>query len=105
MTKVMFNGIEMDAEQVQIEIDHGIQEHPVAHLDDIVNTGMEITANVKLTRYGRRFMRRMHEMAGEAAQAGFMIVNKGRGRYGLQRFPYGKRGNKRNIYPYGNRRK
>jgi hypothetical protein len=102
--KVLFNGIEMDAHDVQIEIEHAADKAPIAHVADIVNRGMELEANVKLTRHGRRFMQMIRYASTPAAQAGYMLVHKGRGIYKLQPYPYGKRGNKRNIYPY-NRQK
>lgn len=103
--KVLFNGIEMDAHDVQLEIEHAADEAPIAHIADIVNHGTELEATVKLTRHGRKFMQWVRWCSTPAAQAGFMLVHKGRGRYILQRYPYGKRGNKRNIFPYGTRRK
>lgn len=101
--KVTINGQEI-GEATDVHFEH-LPEPPLAHVEDIVRTDYEVTATAKLTRYGRRFMQSIRWAYTPAAQAGFMLVHKGRGRYILQRYPFGKRGNKRNIFPYNQKGK
>lgn len=76
--KVSINGQELDAHSIKIE---HVADPVVAHTEYIERGPMSVTANIKLTRYGRKhFMGILHH---QARDAGYEIYNK-RGRYKMR---------------------
>lgn len=83
MIEATIGGKKFEVHDVDIQFDHSGMD-VVGHVEDIVNTNMEVSASVRLTRYGRKFMRMIAWQQTPAGKAGYVLVNK-RGKYKLQK--------------------